>query len=42
MTLSTVLAVCEVLHAEVELLRGIYFLLLGVGLTLKRNASELE
>lgn len=42
MTVGTVLMVCEVLHAEVKLLRGMYFLLFGVGLTEKRNASELE
>lgn len=41
MTVGTVLMVCEVLHAKVELLRGMYFLL-GVELTQKRNASELE
>lgn len=39
--MGTVLKVCEALHAEVELPRGMYFLL-GVGLTQKRNASELE
>jgi len=42
MTVGIVLMVCKLLHAKVELLRGMYSLLLGVELTQKRNASELE
>lgn len=41
MSVDAVLMMCQALHAEVKL-GGMYFHLLGVELTQKGNASELE